>query len=279
MSTQPRQSSDVPEKDCSDYALELSECKRTEAQILKLNAELEQRVTERTRQLEAANKELEAFSYSVSHDLRAPLRGIDGFSQILLKKYAGQLDATGSDYLQRIRNASTRMGELIEDLLKLSRVSRAKVAIEKVDLTPIAKSILSELADRDPQRRVATEVQDGVEVGGDPRLLRVALENLLGNAWKFTGKRDASRIAFGVREQDGEQAVFVEDNGAGFDMKYAHKLFGAFQRLHGAAEFEGTGIGLATVQRIINLHGGRIWADSTPGKGATFYFVIPRAHT
>jgi len=251
--------------------------KQAEQEIARLNQSLEQRVAERTRQLEATNKELEAFSYSVSHDLRAPLRGIDGFSQILLQKYAGQLDATGSDYLQRIRRASLRMAELIDDLLQLSRVSRSQIKIERVDVSRLARSILAELQEREPERKVVTEVQDGIELNADAHLLKIVLENLLGNAWKFTGKGEAARIRFGAREQDGEQVVFVEDNGAGFDMKYAHKLFGAFQRLHSAAQFEGTGIGLATVQRILNLHGGRIWADSTPGEYTSFQFVIPPA--
>jgi PAS domain S-box-containing protein len=251
--------------------------KQAEQEIARLNQSLEQRVRDRTQQLEATNKELEAFSYSVSHDLRAPLRGIDGFSQILLQKHAGQLDATGSDYLQRIRRASLRMAELIDDLLQLSWVSRSQIRTEPLDLSGLARSILATHRESGPERTVVTEVQDGIELSADPRLLKIVLENLLGNAWKFTGKRAQATIRVSAREQDGELVVFVTDNGAGFDMKYAHKLFGAFQRLHGATEFEGTGIGLATVQRIINLHGGRIWADSTPGKGATFYFVIPRA--
>ncbi len=249
--------------------------RQAEAQILKLNAELEERVAERTRQLEAANKELEAFSYSVSHDLRAPLRGIDGFSQMLLAKYAGQLDETASDYLHRIRRASLRMGELIDDLLQLSHVSRSRIETGRVDLSRLVRSILAALQEREPGRKVITEVRDGVEVSGDPRLLKIALENLLGNAWKFTAKKEHAKIRFEARDEDGEQVILIKDNGAGFNMKYANKLFGAFQRLHGAAEFEGSGIGLATVQRIVNLHGGRVWTDALTGKGATFYFVIP----
>ena len=236
--------------------------KQAEQEIGRLNQSLEQRVRERTRQLEATNKELEAFSYSVSHDLRAPLRGIDGFSQMLLKKYADHLDETGSDYLLRIRRASLRMGELIDDLLQLSRVSRSQIKIEPLDLSQLARSILAALQESEPERTVVTEVQDGIELSADPHLLKIVLENLLGNAWKFTAKQQPAIIRIGTQLQDGEPVVFVKDNGAGFDMKFAHKLFGAFQRLHGATEFEGTGIGLATVQRIMNLHGGRIWADA-----------------
>lgn len=251
--------------------------KQAEQEIARLNQSLEQRVKERTRQLEATNKELEAFSYSVSHDLRAPLRAIDGFSQLLLKKYAEHLDATGSDYLLRIRRASLRMGELIDDLLQLARVSRSQIKIERVDLSRLVRSILAVLQEREPERRVVTEVQEGIELSADSQLLKIVLENLLGNAWKFTAKQQPAIIQIGTRVQDGELVVFVKDNGAGFDMKFAHKLFGAFQRLHGANEFEGTGIGLATVQRILNLHGGRVWADAAVGKGAVFYFTLPRS--
>lgn len=250
--------------------------KQAEEALIRLNAELEQRVADRTRRLESINKELEAFSYSVSHDLRAPLRGIDGFSQVLLKNHSKQLDPTGIDYLQRIRRATVRMGELIDDLLQLSRVSSSEIRISRVNLSQIARNTLAELRERDPARRVAIEVQDGIEVTADDRLLRIALENLLNNAWKFTRKNPDAHIFFGAFEQNGEQIVFVRDNGAGFDMKYAGKLFGAFQRLHSTSEFEGTGIGLAIVQRIINLHGGRVWAEAAVNQGATFYFSVPR---
>ncbi len=251
--------------------------KTAQQEIARLNQSLERRVASRTRKLAAANAELEAFSYSVSHDLRAPLRGIDGFSEILLKQYAERLDERGRDYLQRIRRASQRMGELIDDLLRLSKLSDSTVKTEPVNLSGVANSILAELQLCSPERKVSTEVQDPVEASCDPRLLRIALENLLGNAWKFTATKQHAIIRFGAKQQDGEQIIYVKDNGAGFDMKYAHKLFGAFQRLHDASEFEGTGIGLTTVRRVINLHGGRVWAEGKPHAGATFYFSLPSA--
>jgi light-regulated signal transduction histidine kinase (bacteriophytochrome) len=211
----------------------------------------------------------------VSHDLRAPLRGIDGFSQLLLKKYSGQLDDSGNNYLQRIRNASERMGHLIDDLLQLSKVSASKIETKPVDLSRLVHSILMELQETDRDRETELKIEDDVFIDADPRLFRIVLENLISNAWKFTCKKDNTIIHFGAKEQNGEQVVFIKDNGAGFNIKYAHKLFGAFQRLHSVTEFEGTGIGLATVLRIMNLHGGRIWADSNLGEGATFYFSVP----
>lgn len=249
---------------------------RAEAELKQLNLELERRVQERTRQLEIANKELEAFSYSVSHDLRAPLRSIDGFSQILLKTYRDRLDATGQDYLQRVRRASQRMGCLIDDLLQLSQVTRSSLQRQPVDLSEIAEHVMDELRKTDPGRHVRFILQPGLSVQADAGLLRIMMDNLLGNAWKYTGKKAEAEIEFGRRNIDGEKVFFVRDDGEGFNMNYVHKLFGTFQRLHGAAEFEGTGIGLATVQRIILRHNGKVWAEGMEGQGATFYFTLPQ---
>lgn len=224
----------------------------------------------------AANKELEAFSYSVSHDLRAPLRGIDGFSLALLEDYADKLDENGRDYLHRVRAATQRMGILIDDLLNLSRVTRTEIRCENSDLAAIARSVTEELHKAQPERRVEFRIQQGLEAHVDPHLIRIALENLLGNAWKFTSKRESSCIEFGRTRDDGDVTYFVRDDGAGFDSAYAHRLFGAFQRLHDKNDFPGTGVGLATVQRIINRHGGRIWAESAVGRGATFYFTLTK---
>ncbi|MHB1301160.1 MAG: PAS domain S-box protein [Burkholderiales bacterium] len=245
---------------------------QAEALLRQVNSELEERVQMRTRQLEAANTELAAFSYSVSHDLRAPLRSIDGFSEILLKRHAGQLDDTALDYLARVRRAAKRMGELIEDLLQLASVTRSEIRREEVDLSGIVESIIREFDAG--ERRIEWAIQPDIFVQADARLMKIAMENLIGNAWKFTSTRVDAKIEFGAFEQGGEKILYVRDNGAGFDMKYAGKLFGAFQRLHKAEEFEGTGIGLATVQRIIRRHDGRIWAEGEVNVGAAFYFTL-----
>lgn len=234
----------------------------------------EEALADRTAALEAANEELEAFSYSVSHDLQAPLRSLDGFSQALLEDYANKLDAEAVNYLTRIREATQRMGHLIDDLLNLSHVTRTEMHQEKVHLSGLAKSITAELEQHDPDRRVTFVIQEGLKAEGDLRLLRVVLENLLGNSWKFTSKHPRARIEFGLVQREGEPVYFVRDDGAGFDMAFQAKLFGPFQRLHTPREFEGTGIGLATVQRIIRRHGGRIWAEGEVEKGATFYFTL-----
>ncbi len=236
---------------------------------------LERRVTERTVQLQAANKELEAFSYSVSHDLRAPLRHINGFSQALLEDYAEKLDQEGRNYLQQVRASSQEMAHLIDDLLELSRVTRTEMRREVVDLSRLAHELLADLQKSDATRAVVIDIEDGLLTRGDKGLLQIMLGNLLGNAWKFTSKSERAEITFGKETENGETCFFVRDNGAGFDMAYAGKLFGAFQRLHSGSEFEGTGIGLATVQRIVHRHGGRVRAEGVLNKGATFYIILP----
>jgi len=253
---------------------EIAEHNRAEQEILRLNAELEQRVKERTAQLEFTNGELEAFCYSVSHDLRAPLRAIDGFSQALLEDFPKDVPEEAQRYLSRIRSSTQRMGQLIEDLLNLSRVSRGGLERRDADISELARQVVAELQSREPQRKVDISIWDGMRANADSRLLRAALENLIGNAWNFSSKTDQPRIEIGSLSDDGRAVFYVRDNGAGFDMAYANKLFGAFQRLHSGNEYQGTGIGLATVQRIVHRHGGRIWADAKPGKGAAFYFTL-----
>ena len=263
---------DLPQKSVLVCIQDVTELKKSEKQIKELNEALSRRALE----LEAANNELEAFSYSVSHDLRAPLRSLDGFSQAIMEDYADKLDDTGREYLGYIRSSSQLMARLIDDLLNLSRITRAEINLDRVDLSRLAETVAQDLIRSNPERKVEFKITPNLAAYGDERLLKLAFENLLGNAFKFTGKRPLARIEFGVVEQQGKPVFCIRDNGAGFDMSYADKLFKPFQRLHTEKEFAGTGIGLASVQRIINRLGGRIWAEGQVDGGAAFYFILPQ---
>jgi signal transduction histidine kinase/DNA-binding response OmpR family regulator len=254
---------------------DITDLKQAQLQILELNADLERRVAQRTAELEVANRELEAFAYSVSHDLRAPLRAIDGFTRATLEDCRATLGPVGEAHLERVRAAARRMSVLIDDLLALSRVTTAPLTTEEVDLSALATGIAEALLRSDPARTVEFVIEPALAATGDASLLRVALENLLGNAWKFTSKQERARIELRRIEHDGRPAFVVHDDGVGFDMAYADRLFAPFQRLHDSSEFEGTGVGLATVQRIVRRHGGAVWAEGKRGGGASFFFSLP----
>ena len=259
---------------------DVSKQKETEKEIKKLNDNLERLVMERTaalEKLEAINRELEAFSYSVSHDLRAPLRSIDGFSDKIMKEYSGVLDDQAKDYFTRIRKASRNMGTLINDMLKLSRISRVELKPEFTDLSAMAATIASDLKNSDPGRDAEFIIQDDMTVSADSSLMQIALQNLFDNAWKYSRKQNKTIIEFASLKKDNQQVFYIKDNGVGFDIKYADRLFKSFQRLHNNSEFEGTGIGLATVQRIINRHQGVLWAEGEVNNGASFFFTLPQS--
>jgi signal transduction histidine kinase len=254
---------------------DISDRKRIEQEVRELNADLERRVQDRTSQLEAANNELEAFSYSVSHDLRAPLRGVDGFSRILLNDFSSALPDEARRFLNIIRDSASQMNNLIDDLLRLSRINRLELNLGMVDISHISRDILNRLQSENPERKAEILIMDKLNASADDRFMQIVLENLLNNAWKFTGKNEVSIIEIGkISSSYGEKVFFIRDNGIGFDAAHANRLFGAFQRFHTNEEFSGTGIGLAIVQRIIHRHGGTIWAESKPGEGATFYFTL-----
>jgi len=256
---------------------ELKARTRAETEVIELNQELERRVIARTEELASVNRELEAFSYSVSHDLRAPLRAISGFSHAVLEDYSDKLDEQAKTYLSRVLDAARRMDALIDDLLCLSRITRSSIHCQPINLGTLAANTAKELRQREPGRRVDFVINKEVNAKGDPNLLQVVLDNLLGNAWKFTSKHHKARIEFGKTTHNGKEVFFVQDDGAGFDMAHADRLFQAFQRMHSDKEFEGNGIGLATVQRIIHRHGGEVWAKGEVEKGATFYFSLPES--
>jgi PAS domain S-box-containing protein len=256
---------------------DITDRKRAEQEVRRLNEELEMRVRQRTAELEASTRELDAFAYSVSHDLRAPLRSLEGFSQVLLEDYAAGLDEQGREYLQRIQANVGRMAQMIDDLLHLSRATRVELRRDRADLTALADEVIADLRAANPDRHIDVSIADSLVAPGDPDLIRLVLQNLLGNAWKFTAQRPGAAISVTAGQQDGVEVFMVQDNGAGFDMRYADKLFSPFQRLHSTTEFEGTGIGLAIVQRIVTRHGGQIRANGVPGQGATFRFSLTPA--
>jgi PAS domain S-box-containing protein len=257
------------------FRMDVTARKRDEEKIRQMNGELERRVLERTAELEFANREMEAFCYSISHDLRAPLRSIRGYSEIVLQEYSEKLDDRGGEYLKRACESAGQMNQLLDDLLRLSVISRGELQREQTDLSELLQPIAAELKSSEPQRKVKFKIGRGLVARGDARLLQIALGNLLNNAWKFTSRKPGAVIEFNSTKQNGERVFFVRDNGEGFEMEWKHRLFGVFERLHSAKDFPGTGIGLAIVQRIIQRHGGRVWAEGKPCEGATFYFTLP----